>query len=120
MTRALLAWSASAALAAGFAVACGTPPVGEAPGALTAADVAAAQARWPDATAEGLEGGRKLFLARCQTCHGYPDVQKIAEQSWPGIMDRMAQQAHLTAAEKEAILRFILTEREARVAASPK
>ena len=72
----------------------------------------AAAGRWPDATPESLENGRQLFLAKCNKCHGYPAIEKVAPDEWPSIMERMGHKAHLSAPDQDLVLRFVLTERE--------
>jgi cytochrome c5 len=105
LRRGVLAAASSLLLAAG----CGFPPTAEAPGPLSPADVAAARTRWPDSSPEALETGRGLFVAKCNRCHGYPDIPKIATDDWPKIIDRMGNKASLSPPEKDAVLHFVLT-----------
>ena len=93
--------------------ACGFPKTGAVPGALSPAQVTAATGRWPDATQPQLEMGRSLFIARCNHCHGYPDIDSIGEDRWPGIMDRMGKNASLDASQRDAVLHFVLASRGA-------
>ena len=89
--------------------ACGFPKTAAAPGAVSPAEVTAATGKWPDATEAQLKTGRDAFVARCNHCHGYPDLSSVPDDKWPDVMDRMGKNASLDATQKEAVLRFILT-----------
>ncbi len=95
------------------------PAAAPAPAPLSPAALSAANARWPDASAESFENGRQLFLTHCNRCHGYPDVSKVDEDDWPSIVQRMGRKAHLDDAQKELVLRFILAEKAAPTAGGP-
>ncbi len=82
------------------------------PGAISPAMVERARARWPDASAESLEKGRQLFVARCNACHAYPEPSAHPDDRWPSITQRMAGKAKLGAADGELVLRFVLASRE--------
>jgi cytochrome c5 len=84
------------------------PRSGPAPGALSPATVAASSTRWPGVTAASLETGRDLFVARCNSCHGYPDLSAIGDDRWPRVLDKMAPKAGLTADQKAEVLHFVL------------
>lgn len=92
-------------------VACGYPKTAAAPGPLAPTAVESAAARWPGTTTESLSAGRELFLAKCNDCHGHPDIKLIADDRWPGILERMAKKADLTPEQTERVLHFILTAR---------
>ncbi len=87
--------------------ACGVPRTAAAPGALSAAQVTAATRRWPDASAAQLAMGREAFIARCNHCHGYPDVDAVSDARWPQVLERMGRNASLDATQTEAVLRFV-------------
>jgi mono/diheme cytochrome c family protein len=89
------------------AAGCGFPKSAAAPGPVTPAETSAATARWPDATQASLEQGRSLFLAHCNACHSYPDVTAVPDERWPGILDKMGQNAKLDAEQTKLVLRFI-------------
>ncbi len=88
------------------------PKAAPAPPALSANSVTRASARWPGVTAEALAMGRDRFVARCNGCHGYPDLRAIAEDRWPGIVTEMGKKANLGDAERDAVLHFVLTARQ--------
>ena len=94
------------------AAACGYPKSGAVPDAVAPADVTAAKARWPDADIDMLAAGRALFVAKCNNCHGYPEIRSIDEARWPEIVGRMGKKAALDQAATESILRFVLTARQ--------
>ncbi len=80
-----------------------------APGAVSPAQVSAAQQKWPDATEAQLTQGHDLFTAKCNGCHGYPDVATIADEKWPDIMKSMGSKADLDDKQTEAVLRFVVS-----------
>jgi hypothetical protein len=92
------------------------PKAGEPPGVLSASAVASASARSPGVTAGTLSAGRDLFLAKCNGCHKYPDLAAIPEASWPGIVDKMGNKAHLAPDERNEVLHFILASRSDQAA----
>src|SRR5690349_18731618 len=80
------------AVAAGFGVLLGAcyPKTAPAPGALTADSVTWASEKWPGTTEPQLAAGHDLFLAKCNGCHGYPDLNDTSDDEWPSIAARMA------------------------------
>lgn len=98
------------------AAACGFPKTADAPPPLSAGDASAAATRWPGATPQSLAHGRELFVAKCNGCHGYPDLASIDEARWPAVVDRMGEKADLAAKDREDVLRFVLAARSAGVA----
>ena len=88
------------------------PKAAPVPGALSPAGVAWATARWPGATAASLTAGRDQFVAKCNGCHGYPDLPAIADDRWPAIVESMGNKAHLGAEEKDAVLHYVLASRQ--------
>ncbi len=91
--------------------ACGYPKTGTVPGPVTPAAEATAATRWPGTTPEALRNGRELFTAKCDDCHGHPDITAIADDRWPGILGRMGKKAKLTEPQTQDVLRFILAAR---------
>jgi cytochrome c5 len=88
------------------------PKSAAAPTAITEADVQIASSKWPDANADSLEAGRKVFVGTCNHCHEYPDVHAVEENAWPPIVKRMGKKAGLTETQIEEATRFILVARE--------
>jgi hypothetical protein len=87
------------------------PKTAAAPGALSAESVTRASTRWPGVTASSLSTGHDLFIAKCNGCHGYPDLTAIPDEDWPGILEKMAKKADLGAEERDAVLHYVLTSR---------
>ena len=95
--------SLSAALAACYAEAMPTP--------LTAAQVESAQRRWPDTTEANLARGRDLYVAKCNACHGYPNLQAIDETRWPKILQVMGPRATLDQKQVDSVMRYVVSVR---------
>lgn len=95
------------ALALAFGVAACFPKTGAVPEPLSPASVEAARGRWPDVSATSLATGRDLFVAKCNRCHGYPDLVATEEAKWPEIVERMGPRSNLAPAEVNLVLRFI-------------
>jgi cytochrome c5 len=91
--------------------ACGFPKAGAAPPPLSQAQVAVAAAMSPGDSEQSLSSGHDLFIAKCNGCHGYPDLGSIAEERWPGIMERMAHKAELNRSQGDEVLHFVLAAR---------
>jgi hypothetical protein len=88
------------------------PATAPPPGALSPGGVTWASTHFPGVTADSLAVGRDLFVAKCNGCHGYPDVITIADDRWPGILKTMARKkSHLDAEQSDAILHFVLASR---------
>ncbi len=100
-----------ALVAVGLAAAGCYPKVAAPPGALSANDAASASTRWPGVTVSSLAHGRDLFVSNCNACHGYPDLTAIADDRWPGIIEKMAKKARLGPEDGDAILHFVLASR---------
>jgi mono/diheme cytochrome c family protein len=101
----------AAILALGLVVEGCYPKVGPDPGTLSPAITTAAAARWPGVTASTLVTGHDLFLARCNGCHGYPDLVAIPDERWPAIVEKMGNKIHLNAEERDQVLHYILASR---------
>jgi cytochrome c5 len=104
VTHAVLALSLAAA------VACGFPKTGAAPPPLSPAQTASALTS-PGVTEQSLTAGHDAFIAKCNGCHGYPDLGSISVEKWPDVMMRMAHKADLTESQGNDVLHFILASR---------
>jgi cytochrome c5 len=87
------------------------PKAAPPPGAPSANAITWATARWPNETAASLAHGHDLFVTKCNACHDHPDLTAIADDRWPNIIKSMGGKAHLTPAESDAVLHFILASR---------
>ncbi len=76
--------------------------------------IAAARARDPDASGEGLERGRDLFTTRCDTCHSLPPPTSHSASEWPGFVASMGKKARLDQVQQDEILRYVLAARSLR------
>lgn len=80
-------------------------------------ELTAIRAQYKDATLAQLKEGYVLYSqGACIKCHTPKNIYKRETSAWPGIIDRMAEKAKITAAEKDAVLKFVL----AIKAAEPK
>jgi len=72
-----------------------------------AADALWASGRWPGTTVSDLEKGRELFVARCAGCHNLPLPASKTPDEWLGVVDEMATVARLSAADRDAVARYL-------------
>ncbi len=100
------------------ATACGYPKSAAAPPAVSPATVARSQEKWPGATTESITAGREVFLAKCNNCHGYPDLTSEPEDEFPSIVKRMGKKAELSDKQTDDVLHFVLAARS-EATASP-
>ncbi len=87
------------------------PKAGAAPPPVSEQAAAHAAAVWPGVTPERLAAGHDLFLARCNSCHDYPDLTAIPEENVPRIVERMAHKARLNPDQQDEVLKFVLASR---------
>ena len=72
------------------------------------AELTAIKAKFPDATAQTLSEGYAIYTGACTNCHGQKNIFKRSEASWMHEIDDMSPKAKLTAAEKDALTKYIL------------
>lgn len=73
------------------------------------ADLAAIQTAHPDATLSKLREGYMIYTeGACVKCHDAISIYKFEETQWKPIMDDMAKRAMLSAAEKDAVYKYVL------------
>jgi hypothetical protein len=63
------------------------------------------------ADARTLAEGRTVFVNRCIACHALPDVSRYDSARIPHIVSWMSGRAHITAEQKEALTKYLLTVR---------
>ncbi len=80
----------TAFLLLGLATACATPP-----------------GKGPASPAEAAEDGAHLYRTRCASCHRLHDPGERSAREWGDILDRMAPKAHLSSADRAAVLVFL-------------
>ncbi|MGZ3423754.1 MAG: hypothetical protein ACXVEF_19890 [Polyangiales bacterium] len=74
----------------------------------TAQQASAAAERWPGTTQEELVAGRTLFVERCSGCHTLPVPDSHTPDSWPKLIDEMADRSKLTKAERARVLHYLV------------
>ena len=57
--------------------------------------------------------GHEVYIAACNTCHGYPAPDAVGDDKWPGVLDVMGKQAKLSDNDSAAVLAYIMALREA-------
>jgi len=68
-----------------------------------------AESRWPGTTVSDLQNGQHLFAARCGSCHALPDPAQKSRDEWANVIGEMAPRAHLTAEQRDTVLRYLST-----------
>ena len=88
-----------------------TAPAAEAakPADTFEANLTAAKTRFPDVTMETIKGGHSIYYGACTNCHGPKDINNWNEKEWVGILDEMAKKAKLTAPEKDAVWKYVMS-----------
>lgn len=72
------------------------------------AQLTAIKSKYPDATTEQLTEGYSIYTGACTNCHGQKNIFKRSEASWLHEIDDMSPKAKLTAAQKDALTKYIL------------
>jgi len=72
-----------------------------------------AATQWPDASPAQLGHGRETMESHCTSCHGMPSPLHETAKDWPDVMQDMAGNAKLGAGDEAAMLRYILSARNA-------
>jgi cytochrome c5 len=72
-----------------------------------AKDARWAATRWPGTSLDDLKGGRRLFVARCASCHELPVPNVKTPDEWASVIDEMAPRAHLTPGDRDQVLRYL-------------
>lgn len=75
----------------------------------TAVDAAWAAEQWPEVTQAELQRGRALYVKRCAGCHALRLPERFPTSAWQQHVDEMAKRAHLLPAEREPMLRYLVT-----------
>lgn len=76
-----------------------------------------AQKTWPNATIEELKEGHSIYRNECTQCHKNFEITKFSEKKWRKEIDHMAPKAKLTPEQKDKLIKFILSYREANTVA---
>jgi cbb3-type cytochrome oxidase cytochrome c subunit len=65
--------------------------------------------RWPGTTLQELHSGRQLYIDKCAGCHSLYKPGALTDEEWRKAMDKMHLKANLTIAEKELVLKYLLS-----------
>jgi mono/diheme cytochrome c family protein len=57
--------------------------------------------------AEATDDGARLYRRRCASCHRLHEPGERSAGEWSDILDRMAPKAHLSGADRAAVLAFL-------------
>ena len=91
-------------------VSCGTSKKTPAPSIIPGeAQLTAIKAKFPETTAQTLSEGHAIYIGACTNCHGQKNIFKRSEANWLHEIDVMSPKAKLTAAEKDALTKYILS-----------
>ncbi len=71
-------------------------------------ELKAIQIKYPDATMAMLTEGHSIYTGVCTNCHGQKSIYNRSEASWLHEIDDMSPKAKLTAAQKDALTKYIL------------
>ena len=70
-----------------------------------------AQTKWTDVTKAQLEHGQEIAETKCAGCHKQKPIANFTEEHWAKSINEMAPNAHLSSKEKEALERYIFTQK---------
>ena len=73
--------------------------------------VAAAQARWPTASAASLAHGREILTTSCAHCHRAPIPSDHTEAEWTYYLHEMGPRAQLQPEQVDTLQKFLFTAR---------
>lgn len=93
-------------------LACASLPVPNAESASWAAR------QWPGMTLESLRAGRRRYVQNCAACHNLHLPSEFPPERWESILEKMQPRAHIDDAQKDLILRYLVTA-ATRTAAGP-
>ncbi len=72
-------------------------------------ELTAIQGQFKDATLAQLKEGYAIYAqGACINCHGAKNIYKRSTNSWKEIIDDMAQRAKITAAQKDAVYKYVI------------
>ncbi len=72
-------------------------------------ELAAIRLRYDEMTMEKLKQGHTIYTqGACVNCHGAVNIYNYGEERWKTIVDDMAKRAMISAAEKDAVYKYVL------------
>lgn len=73
-------------------------------------ELTAILAQYKDETLTKLKEGYKIYATgACTNCHSAENIYKFKESEWKTICDEMAEKAELTATQKDAVFKYVLS-----------
>jgi hypothetical protein len=72
-------------------------------------ELAAIRPKYPDVTLQTLSDGHALYTGACVKCHEAKNIHTRTEERWPAIIDNMAARTRLSAEQKDAVLKYVLS-----------
>lgn len=72
-------------------------------------ELTAIQVRHKEVTMQTLNDGYAIYTGACTNCHGAKSIYFYPEDKWPGIIEDMAPGAKITNAQKDAVLKYVLS-----------
>jgi mono/diheme cytochrome c family protein len=77
----------------------------------TEADAARVSTTYPNATLQGLEHGRSLYVERCAGCHQLREPASETPLAWPSLVAEMRDDhgVHLTSDEERGIVAYLVS-----------
>ncbi len=80
-------------------------------------EIVVAQKVWPGTALEELKLGHSIYNNQCTSCHNAFEITQFKEKKWLHEIDDMSPRAELTAQQKLALTKYILSYREANTVA---
>lgn len=72
-------------------------------------ELTALQSKYKELNMQTLKEGYAIYIGACTNCHNAKSIYDRPEESWQGIIDDMAPKAKLTATQKDAVYKYILS-----------
>jgi hypothetical protein len=69
----------------------------------------AAKTKFPSVTMEELKKGHTIYYSSCTNCHGAKNISDRSEEQWVNVLDKMAPKAKLSAEEKDAVWKYVMS-----------
>lgn len=80
------------------------------------AELKAIQGKYPDVTMQILNDGYAVYSGPCTKCHRQKKIFKRTDEDWLKSVNKMAPKSKISAAQKDALWKYILAMRTARPA----
>lgn len=78
-------------------------------------ELTAVKTKFPDATIETLKEGYAIYAqGPCTNCHKPKNIYDGSDVHWKPVIDNMAEKAGITAAQKDAVFKYVMAIRAAQ------